>query len=63
MSAAQSDLEVEQSHPHSGVDTPRHMAAPGSALGQRDLPKDRPLVAVDMDDVLSQTNRVVCECM
>lgn len=62
MSAAQSDLVVEQSHPHSGVDTPRHMAAPGTALGDLRLPVDRPLIAVDMDDVLSQTNRAVMEC-
>ncbi|KAJ3552817.1 hypothetical protein NM688_g3952 [Phlebia brevispora] len=61
MSAAQSDLVVEQSHVHTGVDTPRHLAAPGSALGALHIPTDKPLIAVDMDDVLSQTNRVVAE--
>ena len=62
MSAAQSDLVLEQSHTQSGTDTPRHQATPGSALAELHIPTDKPLIAVDLDDVLSQTNRVVAEC-
>ena len=62
MSAAQSDLVVEQSHLHTGTETPRHKAAPGSAIAELHIPTDKPLIAVDLDDVLSQTNRVVMEC-
>ena len=67
MSAAQSDLVVGLSHEqnHAGIETPRHKAAPGSALEEL-LAELRhthePVIAVDMDDVLSQTNEVVALC-
>ena len=45
----------------SGSATPRTAARPGTALEEF---KDdgRPVIAIDMDDVLSQTNEVVAEC-
>ena len=68
MSAAGSDLAVGLAHEKgsAGIDTPRHNAAPGSALD--DLisaikPGEAPIIAVDMDDVLSQTNEIVAKCM
>lgn len=60
MSAAQSDLAVSQAH-ESGVDTPRHRALPGSSLDEIVKQSDKPLVAVDMDDVLSETNQAVAD--
>lgn len=62
MSAAQSDLAVEQSHAYSGTDTPRHRALPGSSLDEIVKASDKPLIAVDMDDVLSETNQAVADC-
>ncbi|EMD41551.1 hypothetical protein CERSUDRAFT_110103 [Gelatoporia subvermispora B] len=52
MSAAASDLAVEQVH---------EKAQAGSALKELGIPADKPLICVDLDDVLSQTNRVVAE--
>lgn len=66
MSAAQTDLAVEQAHERAlgsaGTDTPRHHALPGSSLDEIAKASDKPLVAVDMDDVLSQTNWIVAQC-
>ena len=67
MSAAQSDLAVEQAHEKDrlGIETPRHKAAPGSALEEllaEFQHTKEPIIAVDMDDVLSQTNQVVALC-
>lgn len=62
MSAAHTDLAVQQSHEPSGIDTPRHRALPGSSLDEIVKASDKPLVAVDMDDVLSETNGAVAEC-
>ena len=67
MSAAQSDLAVELAHEKDklGTETPRHKAAPGSALDELLAEFEHthePIVAVDMDDVLSQTNEVVALC-
>ncbi|KIP06933.1 hypothetical protein PHLGIDRAFT_106379 [Phlebiopsis gigantea 11061_1 CR5-6] len=61
MSAAQSDLAVQQSHESSGTDTPRHRALPGSSLEEIVKASDKPLIAVDMDDVLSETNQTVAD--
>ena len=63
MSAAQSDLVLQQSREPSGVDTPRHRALPGSSLEEIVKASNKPLIAVDMDDVLSETNEAVMECM
>jgi hypothetical protein len=63
MSAAQSDLDVQLAHEHStGVDTPRHRALPGSSLEEIVAASDKPLIAVDLDDVLSETNQAVADC-
>ena len=63
MSAAQSDLAVQQFHEQgTGIDTPRHRALPGSSLEEIVKASDKPLVAVDMDDVLSETNQAVADC-
>ncbi len=67
MSAAQSDLAVGLSHEKErlGIETPRHEAAPGSALDELLAEFEHthePIIAVDMDDVLSQTNEVVALC-
>ena len=64
MSAAQTDIAVEQAHEkaHGGIDTPRHRALPGSSLDEILTASNKPLIAVDLDDVLSQTNRAVIEC-
>ena len=67
MSAAQSDLAVELSHDKEklGIETPRHKAAPSSALDELLAEFEHthePIIAVDMDDVLSQTNDVVALC-
>ena len=61
MSAAQSDLVVSQAS-ESGVDTPRHRALPGSSLDEILKQSDKPLIAVDMDDVLSETNQATAAC-
>ncbi|KAI0651534.1 hypothetical protein C8Q79DRAFT_1004822 [Trametes meyenii] len=45
----------------SGHATPRTGATPGAILEQFVHDSDRPVIAVDMDDVLSQTNEVVAE--
>lgn len=68
MSAAGSDLAVELAHERAsaGIETPRHKAAPGSALEEliaEIKPGAEPIIAVDMDDVLSQTNEIVAKCM
>lgn len=64
MSAAQSDLDLAKAHEDpTGIDTPRHRALPGSSLEVILAASDKPLIAVDMDDVLSETNQVVAECM
>lgn len=66
MSAAQTDLEIQQAHEKlehaSGVDTPRHRALPGSSLDEILKASDKPLIAVDLDDVLSETNLAVAQC-
>lgn len=69
MSAAESDLVVEQAHEKAehpeGTNTPRHHAQAGAALEEL-LAKfehtHEPVIAVDMDDVLTQTNSVVAKC-
>ncbi|KAI0706061.1 hypothetical protein BC835DRAFT_1311935 [Cytidiella melzeri] len=63
MSAAQTDIAVEQAHEQSagGTETPRHRALPGSSLDEILAASDKPLVAVDLDDVLSQTNSSVLQ--
>ena len=63
MSAAHTALAVQQSLEGSGVDTPRHRALPGSSLEEIVKASNKPIVAVDMDDVLSDTNEAVAECM
>lgn len=68
MSAATSDLIVELAHERAGagIETPRHKAAPGTALDEliaEFAPSKEPIIAVDMDDVLSQTNEIVATCM
>ncbi|EKM60797.1 uncharacterized protein PHACADRAFT_246940 [Phanerochaete carnosa HHB-10118-sp] len=60
MSAAQTDLAISQKH-ESGIDTPRHRALPGSSLDEILKQSDKPLIAVDMDDVLSETNQAVAD--
>ncbi|THH29738.1 hypothetical protein EUX98_g4458 [Antrodiella citrinella] len=68
MSAAESDLDVKLAHERaehpSGTNTPRHQAQAGAALDEM-LAKyehtDEPVIAVDMDDVLSKTNYVVAK--
>ena len=69
MSAAHSDLVVEQAHEKalhpSGTHTPRHQAKAGAALEELLAQFEHthePVIAVDMDDVLSQTNYVVAKC-
>ncbi len=64
MSAAETDIIVEHAHEKAagGTDTPRHRALPGSSLDEILAASDKPLIAVDLDDVLSQTNRAVIEC-
>ena len=66
MSAAQTDLDYERAHSHegptSGTDTPRHRALPGSSLDEIVAASDKPIVAVDLDDVLSETNLAVAQC-
>ncbi|KAL6299660.1 hypothetical protein BKA93DRAFT_805631 [Sparassis latifolia] len=57
MSAASSDAAVQQSHSRA----PSALPASGSALEGLALRPDKPVIAVDLDDVLSQTNRVVAE--
>ncbi|KAI0803115.1 hypothetical protein BC629DRAFT_1491838 [Irpex lacteus] len=63
MSAAETDIIVEHAHEKAagGTDTPRHRALPGSSLDEILAASDKPLIAVDLDDVLSQTNRAVIE--
>lgn len=46
----------------SGHATPRTAAPAGSALEDFVHDLDRPVIAVDMDDVLSQTNLAVAQC-
>lgn len=42
---------------------PRDNAPSGAALQEAGLTStDRPLICIDLDDVLSQSNRVVAEC-
>ncbi|KAH9945618.1 hypothetical protein B0H21DRAFT_429036 [Amylocystis lapponica] len=55
MSAASSDSLVKQAHEHPLSGTP------GSSLAELHIPTDKPIIAVDLDDVLSQTNKVVME--
>ena len=62
MSAAHTALAVQQSLEGSGADTPRHRALPGSSLEEIVKASDKPIVAVDMDDVLCDTNLSVAEC-
>ncbi|KAI0080025.1 hypothetical protein K474DRAFT_1658267 [Panus rudis PR-1116 ss-1] len=69
MSAAASDLVVEQAHERlqhpSGTETPRHQAPAGSAVdtlvSHIDISHGEPIIALDMDDVLSQTNEIVAK--
>jgi len=65
MSSTEGAIEGSLPTPsRSGVNTPRHLAPPGSALEEliRDFqPGHEPIIAVDMDDVLSQTNNVVAK--
>lgn len=60
MSAASTDAAVEHSHPHAPP-SGDGLKPPGVALDEL-AASDKPLIAVDLDDVLSQTNRVVAEC-
>ena len=46
----------------SGHATPRTAARPGTALEDFIHDNKRPVIAIDMDDVLSQTNEAVMEC-
>lgn len=64
MSAAQTDLAVNQAHEKTagGTDTPRHRALPGSSLEEIVAASDKPLIACDLDDVLSETNFAVAQC-
>ena len=69
MSAAQSDLDVALAHEKaehpSGISTPHHQAQAGQALEELLAQFEHthePVIAVDMDDVLSQTNHVVAQC-
>lgn len=59
MSAAQTDLVVEQSHEHPPP-SGDSLKPPGTSLSEL-APSDKTLIAVDLDDVLSQTNQVVAE--
>lgn len=47
---------------HSGHATPRSAARPGTALEEFIHDDNRPVIAIDMDDVLSQTNEAVAKC-
>lgn len=60
MSAASTDAAVEQSHDHPAP-SGDSLKLPGTSLSEL-APSDKRLIAVDLDDVLSQTNRVVAEC-
>lgn len=66
MSSSEGSIEGHLLSPsRSGINTPRHTAPAGSALDElvRDFrPGHEPVIAVDMDDVLSQTNDVVAKC-
>lgn len=53
MSAASTDAALKPAHEDS--------KPAGSAFSQSSIPSDRPLICVDLDDVLSQSNRVVAE--
>jgi len=57
MSAAATDAAVAQAHAH----TPAAVTASSSALDGLVLQPGKPVIACDLDDVLSQTNRVVAE--
>lgn len=46
----------------SGHATPRSSARPGTVLEEFVHEDDRPVIAIDLDDVLSQTNEAVAEC-
>ncbi|RDX56226.1 hypothetical protein OH76DRAFT_1396566 [Lentinus brumalis] len=46
---------------HSGHATPRSAARPGTALEEFIHDDNRPVIAIDMDDVLSQTNEAVAK--
>ena len=46
----------------SGHATPRTAARPGTALQEFVDDDGRPVIAIDMDEVLSQTNEAVAEC-
>ena len=60
MSAASTDVAVEQTHEHAA---PSGDSLKPAGVSLSELPpSDKPLIAVDLDDVLSQTNRVVAEC-
>jgi len=53
MSAASTDAALKSTREDS--------KSPGSALSEWVIPQDKPIIAVDLDDVLSQSNRVVGE--
>lgn len=65
MSSSEGSIEGHLQTPsRSGISTPRHLAPAGAALDEliRDFkPGHEPVIAVDMDDVLSQTNEVVAK--
>ena len=46
----------------SGHATPRSGARPGTVLEEFVHDNDRPVIAIDLDDVLSQTNEAVAKC-
>ena len=46
----------------SGQATPRTAARPGTVLEEFVHQEGRPVIAIDLDDVLSQTNEAVAKC-